>query len=73
MKDLFKTIIGPDPSPKPPPELDTKILLGLALIYLAFLILVKGIAADTALSMTGWKYNISEDTLRKNYKGKLWK
>lgn len=66
-----RNIIGPNPNPEPPPELDGKILLGLALLYLAFLILAKGVAVDMALSMASSKYHISKDVLRKASEGSL--
>lgn len=66
-------IIGPNPHPEPPLDLDGRILLGLALLYLAFLILTKGVAVETALSMAGRKYHISKAVLRKFSKGRLWK
>ncbi len=66
-------IIGPDPCPEPPKGKDTVLILGLALLYLAFLILTKGVAVETALSMTSNKYHIAKAVLRKASKGKLWK
>ena len=73
MFGLVKSIVGPNPCPEPPLELDSKVLLGLALLYLAFLILTKGVAVETALSMTSNKYHIAKAVLRKASKGKLWK
>ncbi len=66
-------IIDPNPCPEPPLELDAKILLGLALLYLTILILTKGIAVETALSMASSKYHISKGILRKASTGKIWK
>jgi hypothetical protein len=68
-----RSIIGPDPCPEPPLEADGKILLGLALLYLAFLILARGIAVEKALSMASSRYHISKAVLRKFSKGRLWK
>ena len=73
MFETVRSIIGPNPCPEPPLDLDGKILLGLALLYLAFLILTKGVAVETALSMTSNKYHIAKAVLRKASKGKLWK
>ena len=73
MFGLVKSIVGPNPCPEPPLELDSKVLLGLALLYLAFLILTKGVAVETALSMTSDKYHIAKAVLRKASKGKIWK
>lgn len=73
MFGLANRIIGPNPCPEPPLDLDGKLLLGLALLYLAFLILTKGVAVETALSMASHKYHISKDALRKASKGRLWK
>ena len=73
MFGLVKSIIDPNPCPEPPLELDTKVLLGLALLYLAFLILTKGVAVETALSMASSKYHISKAVLRKASKRKSWK
>ncbi len=73
MLGLTKSVIGPNPHPEPPLEPDGKILLGLALLYLAFLILAKGIAVETALSMTSSRYHISKDDLRKASNDKPWR
>ncbi len=71
MFELARCIIGPHPCPDPPLGVD-RIVLPLALLYLAFLILTKGIPVETAVSITGRKYHISEDDLRKSFKEKLW-
>ena len=72
MFETVRSIIGPNPCPEPPLDLDGKILLGLALLYLAFLILTKGVAVETALSMASNKYHVAKAVLRKASKGKLW-
>lgn len=68
MPETHSKVIGPNPSPEPPLEWDARIIMGLALLYLAFLILTRGVAMDTAISMASQKYSISEDALRKTYK-----
>lgn len=72
MYGLKHSIIGPTPRPEPPQGTDMLIPLALAMAYLAFLILVKGIEPDTAFGMASRKYGISEDTLHKASKGRLW-
>ena len=72
MSGVWKNIVGPNPCPDPPLGVDGRIMLALALLYLAFLILTKGIPVATALSITRKKYRISEDALRKAFKDKLW-
>ncbi len=71
---LKSTIIGPNPEPWPWPRkpLDTKDILIMALLYLIFLILTKGVATATAFSMASKKYNIEEDVLRNAAKEKQW-
>ena len=71
---LKSTIIGPNPDPWPWPNkpLDTKDILIMALLYLMFLILTKGVATATAFSMASQKYNIGEDVLRNAAKEKEW-
>ena len=64
-------VIGPNPTPEPPLEWDARIIMGLALLYLVFLILTKGVAVNTAVSMASRKYSINEDSIRDAYKGKL--
>lgn len=73
MSGVWNNIIGPHPCPDPPLGFDGRIVLALALLYLAFLILTKGIPIETALSITGKKYHISEDALLRALKDKLWK
>ncbi len=73
MLGVVSSIIGPKPYPEPPLEPDCKILLGLALMYLAFLILAKGIAVETALSMASSRYHISKDDLREASKDESWR
>jgi len=71
---LKSTIIGPNPEPWPWPKkpLDTKDVLIMALLYLMFIILTKGVATATAFSMASKKYNIEEDVLRNAAKEKQW-
>lgn len=71
MPETHSKVIGPNPSPEPPLELDARIIMGLALLYLVFLILTKGVAIDTAVSMASRKYSISEESVREAYRGKL--
>lgn len=71
MFGFARSIIGPHPCPDPPLGVD-RIVLALALLYLAFLILTKGIPVETALSIARKKYHISEEALRKAFKEKLW-
>ena len=61
---LKETIIGPNPCPWPKKPLDTKDLLIMALLYIMFLILTKGVTAGTAFAMASKKYGIAEDVLR---------
>ncbi len=69
---LKDTIIGPNPEPWPKKPLDTKDMLILALLYLMFLILTKGVAAGTAFAMASQKYGIAEDVLRMAAKDQPW-
>lgn len=71
---LKSTIIGPNPDPWPWPNkpLDTKDILIMALLYLMFLILTKGVATATAFSMASKKYNVEEDVLRNAAKDAPW-
>ncbi len=71
MPETNRNFVAPNPFPEPPLEWDARIILGLALLYLAFLVMTKGIAVETALSMASKKYHISEDVLRKASKEKL--
>ena len=73
MSGVWNNIVGPNPCPDPSLGVDGRIVLALALLYLAFLILTKGIPVETALSITGKKYHISEDALLRALKDKLWK
>jgi len=73
MFDMLKsTIIGPNPEPWPKTPLDTKDMLILALLYLMFLILTKGLAVGTAFAMASKKYGIAEDVLRMAAKDQPW-
>ena len=73
MFDMLKsTIIGPNPCPWPKKPLDTKDLLIMALLYLLFLILTKGVATTTAFAMASKRYGIAEDVLRKAAKEQAW-
>lgn len=69
---MKETIIGPNPEPWPKKPLDTKDLLIMALLYLLFLILTKGVAAGTAFAMASKKYGIAEDVLRNAAKEQAW-
>ena len=60
------------PPPEPLPLEKWKTILVLAILYLAFLILTKGVAAGTAIAMASRKYDISEDVLRKAAKENSW-
>ena len=71
---LKETIIGPNPYPWPWPKkpLDTKDILIMALLYIMYLILTKGIVAGTAFTMASKKYGIAEDVLRMAVKDQPW-
>lgn len=73
MPGLGKRIIGPTPRPEPSQGRDTLILLAIALTYLAFLLLFKGIEPDTAFDTVSKRFGVSEEALRKASKGSLWK
>ena len=66
-------IIGPNPCPEPPRGKDTLLILGLALAYLAFLILTKGVDVNSAFAMASRRFGISETVLRKAARRKRWK
>ncbi len=73
MFGMFKgTIIGPNPYPWPRKPMDTKDVIIIALLYLMFLILTKGVATATAFSLVSQKYGIAESVLRKVAKEKKW-
>ncbi len=61
---LKETIIGPNPCPWPKKPLDAKDVLVIALLYIMFLILTKGVATGMAFAMASKKYGITEDVLR---------
>ena len=69
---LKQTIIGPNPYPWPRRKWDAEDILLMAILYLVFLIFTKGIAATTACTMAGKRYNIAEDVLRGVAKEKEW-
>ena len=71
---LKETIIGPNPCPWlwPKKPLDTKDILIIALLYVMFLILTKGVVAGTAFAMASKKYGIAEDVLLMAAKDQPW-
>ena len=74
LDSLKETIIGPAPYPWPWPKkpLDSKDILIMALLYIMYLILTKGIVAGTAFTMASKKYGIAEDVLRMAAKDQPW-
>ena len=68
MPEISNNVVAPNPFPEPPLEWDARIIISLALLYLAFLVMTKGFSVETALSMASKKYHISEDVLRKESK-----
>ena len=74
LDSLKETIIGPAPYPWPWPKkpLDSKDILIMALLYIMYLILTKGIVAGTAFAMASKKYGIAEDVLRMAAKDQPW-
>ena len=70
---LTKSIIGPNPPwPFPPKEWDMRDVLILAVLYLTFLILTRGIAVSTAFTMASKKYGVTEDVLRMATRNRPW-
>ena len=70
---LTKSIIEPNPPwPFPPKEWDMRDVLILAVLYLTFLILTRGIAVSTAFAMASKKYGVTEDVLRMATRNKPW-
>ena len=72
MSGINSKIVAPNPFPEPPLECDARIIISLALLYLAFLVMMKGVSDETALSMASRKYHISKDSLRKVSECLLW-
>lgn len=68
MPEISNNVVAPNPFPELPLEWDVRIIISIALLYLAFLVMTKGISIETALSMASKKYHISEDVLRKESK-----
>ena len=69
---LIMSVVRPNPCPIPPERLDTRDILVLALLYLMFLILTKGVAAGTAITLAGKRFNVSEGVLREMAKERKW-